>query len=438
MRAASTGGGLVRLVVIWLVVLAALVMTAAGASSTSAAATVVTATATATAAAAAAAAAAAHKTATPPTAMSEPGGGNVTAGRAPCELVRVSLRKPACTGQISEGPGPPPPPPPRCPSCTRRSDNNNNYNNKNNKNNNNNINSNNNNYNNYNNNNNNKINNNNNNSNHECLEYARRELIPEMCPDDPTAYRSRPGRLSRYRLRHCCHHTVESVAQQPYGDRQSCYDRVNEALDLDDVAAAMSCQFDEVLARYDCNQMYSAKSCESCKDAYALWACAAVLPHWTRSTDEQGRHYRVNACQSVCLEAEQKCPWLLPVADDANPYAGEAAFTCIDPDIGYQMSSTNAPEDCCYEHCAEHRLCVRNSTACDRGDGRADQRPLCVEEVPLTVEESECTDFGPTGSSAATRPPTVTPPLLVALLLLLLLLATCAGTAAAAPTAAVT
>jgi hypothetical protein len=109
-----------------------------------------------------------------------------------------------------------------------------------------------------------------------------------------------------------------------------------------------------------------------------------------------------------------------------------------DPDIGYQMSSTNAPEDCCYEHCAEHRLCVRNSTACDRGDGRADQRPLCVEEVPLTVEESECTDFGPTGSSAATRPPTVTPPLLVALLLLLLLLATCAGTAAAAPTAAVT
>lgn len=65
------------------------------------------------------------------------------------------------------------------------------------------------------------------------------------------------------------------------------------------------------------------------QDAYALWACAAVLPHWTRSTEEQGRRYRVNACQSVCLEAEQKCPWLLPVADDANPYAGEAAFTCI-------------------------------------------------------------------------------------------------------------
>lgn len=60
------------------------------------------------------------------------------------------------------------------------------------------------------------------------------------------------------------------------------------------------------------------------QEAYALWACAAVLPHWT-----QGHRYRVKACGSVCLEAEQQCPWLLPVADDLNPYAGEAAFTCI-------------------------------------------------------------------------------------------------------------
>lgn len=73
------------------------------------------------------------------------------------------------------------------------------------------------------------------------------------------------------------------------------------------------------------------------QDAYARWACAAVLPHWTTVGDDdddtttaaQGRRYRVRACRSVCLEAEQTCPWLLPVADDANPYAGEAAFTCI-------------------------------------------------------------------------------------------------------------
>lgn len=71
--------------------------------------------------------------------------------------------------------------------------------------------------------------------------------------------------------------------------------------------------------------------CVCFQDAYALWACAAVLPHWIRTTAKQGRRgrYRVNACRSVCLDAEQKCPWLLPVADDANPYAGEASFTCI-------------------------------------------------------------------------------------------------------------
>ncbi|KAL4123266.1 hypothetical protein QTP88_015466 [Uroleucon formosanum] len=277
MRAASTGGGLIRLVVIWPMVLAALVMTATGASPTSTAAYVATATVTA-ATATVTVVAAMHRTGpqhsppSPSTSKSPPSpppptaADNATAGTAACELVRVSLREPACTGQISEGPGPP-----RCPAaipCARRADNdndNNNYNNNNNvnydyNNNNDNDSNNNNNYNNDNNDN----NNNNNSSNHQCLEYARRQLIPAMCPDDPGAYR-RPGRLSRYRLRHCCHHTVESVVQQPYADKESCVDQVNKALDMDDIAAAMSCQFNEVLARYDCNQKYSAKSCDSCK-----------------------------------------------------------------------------------------------------------------------------------------------------------------------------
>lgn len=280
MRAASTGGGLIRLVVIWPMVLAALVMTATGASPTSAAtATVTAATATVTVVAAM------HRTGPqpsspspssskpPPSPLPPPAADNATAGTATCELVRVSLREPACTGQISEGPGPP-----RCPAaipCTQRSDNdndNNNYNNNDKK------------YNNvnydYNNNNDNDSNNvnsyNNSSSNHQCLEYARRQLIPAMCPDDPAAYR-RPGRLSRYRLRHCCHHTVESVVQQPYVDKESCVDQVNKALDMDDIAAAMSCQFNEVLARYDCKQKYSAKSCDSCKvsrsDVVKLCVC---------------------------------------------------------------------------------------------------------------------------------------------------------------------
>ncbi|XP_060836301.1 putative uncharacterized protein DDB_G0277255 [Rhopalosiphum padi] len=425
MRAASTGGGLIRLVVIWPMVLAALVMTATGASPTSAAVYAATATVTAATATVTAVAAtrrtgsqspspspSSPKSSTPPPPPS-PAADNATAGTAACELVRVSLREPACTGQISEGPGPP-----RCPAaipCARRADNdNNNYNNDNDKKynnvnydyNNNNDNDSINNYNNDNDNDNDNNNNNNSSSNHQCLEYARRQLIPAMCPDDPGAYR-RPGRLSRYRLRHCCHHTVESVVQQPYADKESCVDQVNKALDMDDIAAAMSCQFNEVLARYDCKQKYSAKSCDSCKDAYALWACAAVLPHWTRTTAKQGRRgrYRVNACRSVCLEAEQKCPWLLPVADDTNPYAGEASFTCIDPDIWFQTSATDVTEQCCYEHCADG-LCVRNETLCNGGSGSAAdlQRPVCVENVPLDIEESQCTDYSLTDTSSSSRP----------------------------------
>ncbi|XP_050056390.1 putative uncharacterized protein DDB_G0277255 [Aphis gossypii] len=428
MRAASTGGGPIRLVVIWPMVLAALVMTATGASPTSAA--VYAATATFTAATATATAVAATRRTGPPSPSPSPSSSNLsksspppplsaavnaTVGTAACEKVRVSLREPACTGQISEGPGPP-----RCPAafpCAGRADNdNNNYKNINNNNNNNinvnydyNNNNDNDSVNNYNNDNDNDNNNNNNNSynnssNHQCLEYAHRQLIPAMCPDDPGAYR-RPGRLSRFRLRHCCHHTVESVVQQPYADKESCVDQVNKALDMDDIAAAMSCQFNEVLARYDCKQKYSAKSCDSCKDAYALWACAAVLPHWTRTTAKQGRRgrYRVNACRSVCLEAEQKCPWLLPVADDANPYAGEASFTCIDPDIWFQTSATDVTEQCCYEHCADG-LCVRNETMCndDTGGGALDlHRPVCVESVPQADEESQCTDYSLTDKSSS-------------------------------------
>lgn len=114
-------------------------------------------------------------------------------------------------------------------------------------------------------------------------------------------------------------------------------------------------------------------------------------------------------------------------------------FLFADPDIGYQMSSTNAAEDCCYEHCTEHGLCVRNSSACDRGDD-ADQRPLCVEKVPLQVEESECMDFSPTSGGGDRARPAPRPLVSLLLPVSLLLLATCArtATAATAPTAAVT
>ncbi|XP_050539103.1 uncharacterized protein LOC126904261 [Daktulosphaira vitifoliae] len=377
MRAARTGGGSVC--VVWSVVLAVLVMTATGASSKSTAATA--SAGTADSATSVVTASQSPTTIVSTTATTKMDKYNDSGE---CERVRVSIQAPVCTGQISEGPGPP-----RCPAaCPNRSDNNNN---------------------------------NVKNINRQCLEYADRDL-EEMCPSNPDAYR-RPGRLSRYRLRHCCHHTVESVVQRAYNDSESCAAQVAEAIRMDNIAAEMSCQFNEVLTRYDCGQKYSSMSCRMCQESYALWACAAVLPHWTPPDEQLDRRFRVKSCRSLCLETEQKCPWLLPVAD-ANPYAGEAAFTCTDPDIGYQMSAVDIKEDCCYEYC-DDGLCIRNSSLCidDRPVNSfirtrsIDQRKVCIQRVQQEIEGSTCKDYSLSDSGVIRTSPTIILPLFLALLL---------------------
>lgn len=95
------------------------------------------------------------------------------------------------------------------------------------------------------------------------------------------------------------------------------------------------------------------------------------------------------------------------------------------------MSSTNLKEDCCYEHC-EDGLCIRNvslcyndvttSVAAETKDGLfgTNQRPVCVEKVPLKVEVSECTDYSLTDSSGGREQGQ--PTAAAAMLLLLLLI----------------
>lgn len=75
-----------------------------------------------------------------------------------------------------------------------------------------------------------------------------------------------------------------------------------------------------------------------------------------------------------------------------------------DPDIGFQMSSQNVKEDCCYERCADE-LCVRNESLCNGGAGGPDQRPVCVVDEPLKDEPSNCTDYSLLDSSDGGRRP---------------------------------
>jgi len=65
-------------------------------------------------------------------------------------------------------------------------------------------------------------------------------------------------------------------------------------------------------------------------------------------------------------------------------------------------------EQCCYEHCADG-LCVRNASLCNGDSGGDPQRPVCVENVPLAVEVSLCTDYSLTDTSSGRGRPELLP-----------------------------
>ena len=150
-------------------------------------------------------------------------------------------------------------------------------------------------FNNYNNNkkytskNNNKANNNNNNVNkiinnttlnmessrsndiQQCLDYLgdNDELSPaQICKKSSQFIETK---LKTLRLRHCCERTVESALHNQAHDvvlkgGTGCVRTLNEVLETDALAARITCEFSEVLTRYDCKQIYSMKyHCNDCK-----------------------------------------------------------------------------------------------------------------------------------------------------------------------------
>lgn len=73
---------------------------------------------------------------------------------------------------------------------------------------------------------------------------------------------------SSIRLRHCCEHSVRDTvpkADEFLNNRQQCERHVNELLELDAFVAKVTCQFEQVLLRYDCQQNYSVNNCEKCR-----------------------------------------------------------------------------------------------------------------------------------------------------------------------------
>lgn len=78
-------------------------------------------------------------------------------------------------------------------------------------------------------------------------------------------------KLKSLRLRHCCERDVASALhneayEQVKNDKKACKMRLNELIEVDKLAERITCEFREILVRYDCGHRYSLiHDCGSCK-----------------------------------------------------------------------------------------------------------------------------------------------------------------------------
>ncbi|XP_034239066.1 uncharacterized protein LOC117643988 [Thrips palmi] len=221
----------------------------------------------------------------------------------------------------------------------------------------------------------------------QCLRYLHESDKEKLCSSMSEA------RLAEFRLRHCCEHSVANsltpeALKAVLSSSTQCLHYLGTLLDLDALAARLSCEFGEILSRFDCDHLYSVKyRCTHCQESYRRWVCSSLVPHFPRPGGP-----RVRPCRSVCRSVEQKCPFFLP--GDRAPsyptqYAGEPTFLCVDPNIpesGIQRANSLYDEDeCCYKHCDERGLpylCLSNSSCAQRPAEDTPQPVICDPPPP--------------------------------------------------------
>lgn len=106
-----------------------------------------------------------------------------------------------------------------------------------------------------------------NNSTTQCLlNYLKESHKEEVCSEGVKP-EDRRRRLRALRVRHCCEHAVDSaLPAEALDDAATCTRMLDALLAVDALAARISCEFAEVLYRYDCGQKYSIKhQCDDCK-----------------------------------------------------------------------------------------------------------------------------------------------------------------------------
>lgn len=149
--------------------------------------------------------------------------------------------------------------------------------------------------------------------------------------------------------------------------------RLHTALQRDQLACQLACEFSALLSRFDCLGGYSAKwDCHTCAVVYREWTCAMLVPVYPvpavsatssghRKTpgspeyppdDGEPADVPLRPCREFCHRVEEQCPYFHPTTREQ--YAGEPVFICIDPNIPDLPSISNSsygPPGNCYRPC---------------------------------------------------------------------------------------
>ncbi|XP_029670355.1 uncharacterized protein LOC115239785 [Formica exsecta] len=273
----------------------------------------------------------------------------------------------------------------------------------------------------------------------QCLLYLEESHKGKICRDDSgrstpnfSLRKDRYRFVSRLRLRHCCEQAVvnalapgkDGPLEDVLNGGQKCADTLDKLLIIDALAARLHCEFEEVLARYDCAQPYSViHNCTHCKEAYRKWVCSSLVPYFAHGGPMDAETpggsrtgTRLRPCRSFCQSVEQRCPYLLP--GDRAPayptqYAGEPTFLCGDPNIpetGEQAARAlhnSNDNECCFHVCAEDAPISGICANCEEPwkNGRYD--PSTAPQCDTAAPQSGPTDQQYPGSQAG-QPEAVT------------------------------
>ncbi|XP_017781280.1 PREDICTED: uncharacterized protein LOC108566080 [Nicrophorus vespilloides] len=109
------------------------------------------------------------------------------------------------------------------------------------------------------------------NSTTQCLFYMNDSHKEKVCGRGFSPERRR-DELKKLRMRHCCEHTaISALPERVLQGGQDCLHLLDGLLEVDALAARLTCEFAGILYRYDCTQKYSIKHrCEDCKVIIAI------------------------------------------------------------------------------------------------------------------------------------------------------------------------